>query len=68
MFKESLVYLKKIKIYKDLFLFEKSTVIDLQEKCVLEETRERNRVELVVHGEVVFTCDIKQLEFGQCFL
>ncbi|XP_073337448.1 UPF0728 protein C10orf53 homolog [Pagrus major] len=32
--------------------------------CVLEETRERNAVELVVNGEVVFSCDIKQLQFG----
>ncbi|XP_034538004.1 UPF0728 protein C10orf53 homolog [Notolabrus celidotus] len=33
-------------------------------QCVLEETREWNMVELVVHGEVAFRCDIKQLEFG----
>ncbi|XP_070697628.1 UPF0728 protein C10orf53 homolog [Pempheris klunzingeri] len=33
-------------------------------QCVLEETRERNKVELVVNGEVVFNCDVKQLEFG----
>ncbi|XP_028983366.1 UPF0728 protein C10orf53 homolog [Betta splendens] len=33
-------------------------------QCVLEETREWNTVELVVSGEVVFTCDVKQLEFG----
>ena len=33
-------------------------------QCVLEETRERNVVELVVSGEVVFSCDIKQLQFG----
>ncbi|XP_006783897.1 UPF0728 protein C10orf53 homolog [Neolamprologus brichardi] len=32
--------------------------------CVLEETREWNIVELVVSGEVVFTCNIKNLEFG----
>lgn len=33
--------------------------------CVLEETRTRNLVELVVNGEVVFSCDVKQLEFGE---
>ncbi|XP_042357552.1 UPF0728 protein C10orf53 homolog [Plectropomus leopardus] len=33
-------------------------------QCVLEETREWNMVELVVNGEVVFNCHIKQLEFG----
>ncbi|XP_036980727.1 UPF0728 protein C10orf53 homolog isoform X2 [Acanthopagrus latus] len=33
-------------------------------QCVLEETRERNVVELVVSGEVVFSCHIKQLQFG----
>lgn len=33
--------------------------------CVLEETREWNIVELVVSGEVVFTCNIKDLEFGK---
>ncbi|XP_036980726.1 UPF0728 protein C10orf53 homolog isoform X1 [Acanthopagrus latus] len=32
-------------------------------QCVLEETRERNVVELVVSGEVVFSCHIKQLQF-----
>ncbi|KAM3862812.1 UPF0728 protein C10orf53 homolog [Diretmus argenteus] len=33
-------------------------------QCVLEETHEWNIVELVVNGESVFTCNIKQLEFG----
>ncbi|XP_053189298.1 UPF0728 protein C10orf53 homolog [Scomber japonicus] len=33
-------------------------------QCVWEETRQRNMVELVVNGETVFTCNIKQLEFG----
>ncbi|TKS85671.1 UPF0728 protein C10orf53 -like protein [Collichthys lucidus] len=33
-------------------------------RCVMEETREWNMVELVVNGEVVFSCDIKQLQFG----
>lgn len=33
--------------------------------CVLEETCEWNIVELVVSGEVVFTCNIKDLEFGK---
>ncbi|XP_076600110.1 UPF0728 protein C10orf53 homolog [Chaetodon auriga] len=33
-------------------------------QCVMEETREWNMVELVVNGEVVFSCDIKQLQFG----
>lgn len=34
-------------------------------QCVLEETREWNMVELVVNGELVFSCHIKQLEFGE---
>lgn len=34
-------------------------------QCVLEETSEWNMVELVVSGQVVFTCDVKQLEFGE---
>ncbi|KAM4607159.1 UPF0728 protein C10orf53 homolog [Polymixia lowei] len=33
-------------------------------QCVLEETGDWNTVELVVNGERVFTCSIKQLEFG----
>ncbi|XP_042288715.1 UPF0728 protein C10orf53 homolog isoform X2 [Thunnus maccoyii] len=33
-------------------------------QCVLEETREWNMVELVVNGETIFICDIRQLEFG----
>ncbi|KAG7216324.1 hypothetical protein INR49_021728 [Caranx melampygus] len=33
-------------------------------ECVLEETLEWNMVELVINGELVFTCHIKQLEFG----
>ncbi|KAK5854062.1 hypothetical protein PBY51_015164 [Eleginops maclovinus] len=33
-------------------------------QCVLEDTREWNTVELVVNGEVVFSCNTKQLEFG----
>lgn len=34
-------------------------------QCVLEETRERNTVELVVNGVIVFTCRVKQLQFGE---
>lgn len=34
-------------------------------RYVLEETSTRNRVELVVNGMVVFSCDIKQLQFGE---
>lgn len=34
-------------------------------QCVLEETREWNMVELVVSGELVFRCHVKQLEFGE---
>lgn len=37
-------------------------------QCVLEETHEWNKVELVVNGELVFRCDIKQLQFGECML
>nr|XP_046258400.1 UPF0728 protein C10orf53 homolog [Scatophagus argus] len=33
-------------------------------QCVMEETREWNMVELVVNGEIVFSCNIKQLQFG----
>lgn len=33
-------------------------------RCVLEETRERNTVELVVNGVIVFTYHTKQLQFG----
>ncbi|KAM6997387.1 UPF0728 protein C10orf53 homolog [Tautogolabrus adspersus] len=33
-------------------------------QCVMEETREWNTVELVVNGELVFSCDTKQLMFG----
>ncbi|XP_076016574.1 UPF0728 protein C10orf53 homolog [Genypterus blacodes] len=33
-------------------------------QCVLEETLEWNEVELLVHGQVVFKCCIKELEFG----
>ncbi|XP_071764260.1 UPF0728 protein C10orf53 homolog [Centroberyx gerrardi] len=33
-------------------------------QCVLEETSDWNIVELVVNEESVYTCDIKQLEFG----
>ncbi|XP_031728628.1 UPF0728 protein C10orf53 homolog [Anarrhichthys ocellatus] len=33
-------------------------------QCVLENTREWNMVELVVNGEIVFSCNVKQLEFG----
>ncbi|XP_047459675.1 UPF0728 protein C10orf53 homolog [Mugil cephalus] len=33
-------------------------------RCVLEETPEWNTVEVIVSGETVFSCDIKQLEFG----
>ncbi|XP_029306239.1 UPF0728 protein C10orf53 homolog [Cottoperca gobio] len=33
-------------------------------QCVLEDSREWNMVELVVSGEVVFSCNIKQLVFG----
>lgn len=34
-------------------------------QCTLEEAREWNVVELVVNGELVFRCHIKQLEFGE---
>jgi len=34
-------------------------------QCVLEETQDWNVVELVVSGEVVFSCHIKKLEFGE---
>lgn len=37
-------------------------------QCVLEETSARRRVELVVNGMVVFTCDVKQLHFGETLL
>ncbi|XP_026209603.1 UPF0728 protein C10orf53 homolog [Anabas testudineus] len=33
-------------------------------RCVLEETSDWNLVELVVSGELVFRCHIKQLHFG----
>ncbi|KAF3708201.1 UPF0728 protein C10orf53 -like protein [Channa argus] len=33
-------------------------------KCMLEESPVWNMVELVVNGELVFSCLIKQLEFG----
>ncbi|XP_035519975.1 UPF0728 protein C10orf53 homolog [Morone saxatilis] len=33
-------------------------------QCVLEETHEWNMVELVVNGQVIFSCYMKQLEFG----
>ncbi|XP_072246468.1 UPF0728 protein C10orf53 homolog [Leuresthes tenuis] len=33
-------------------------------QCVLEETQDWNVVELVVSGEIVFSCHIKKLEFG----
>ncbi|XP_037637623.1 UPF0728 protein C10orf53 homolog [Sebastes umbrosus] len=33
-------------------------------QCILAETLEWNVVELVVNGELVFSCDVKQLEFG----
>ncbi|KAJ0067145.1 hypothetical protein NL108_012828 [Boleophthalmus pectinirostris] len=32
--------------------------------CALKETRERNRVELLFRGRIVFSCDITSLEFG----
>ncbi|XP_026997736.2 UPF0728 protein C10orf53 homolog isoform X2 [Tachysurus fulvidraco] len=32
--------------------------------CVLEETPDWNQVEVVVHGERVYKCDINKLEFG----
>ncbi|KAK3554305.1 hypothetical protein QTP70_020170 [Hemibagrus guttatus] len=32
--------------------------------CVLEEAPDWNQVELVVHGESVYKCDINSLEFG----
>lgn len=35
-------------------------------RCVLEETHEWNTVELVVNGMIVFSCCIKQLQFGEC--
>nr|XP_020458732.1 UPF0728 protein C10orf53 homolog [Monopterus albus] len=33
-------------------------------QVILEEIREWNMVELVVNGQLVFRCHIKQLEFG----
>ncbi|XP_061601820.1 UPF0728 protein C10orf53 homolog [Cololabis saira] len=33
-------------------------------RCVLEEVPDWNMVKLVISGELVFTCNIKQLEFG----
>ncbi|KAJ0004762.1 hypothetical protein NQD34_010976 [Periophthalmus magnuspinnatus] len=33
-------------------------------RCALTETREWNRVELMVHGRIVFSCDIRSLEYG----
>ncbi|XP_054455734.1 UPF0728 protein C10orf53 homolog [Anoplopoma fimbria] len=33
-------------------------------QCVLENTRDWSTVELVVNGEMVFSCNVKQLEFG----
>ncbi|XP_034007701.1 UPF0728 protein C10orf53 homolog [Trematomus bernacchii] len=35
-----------------------------EHQCVLEETWEWNMVKLVVNGQVVFSCNTKQLEFG----
>lgn len=35
-------------------------------RCILEATHEWNTVELVVNGLVVFSCCIKQLQFGEC--
>ncbi|KAG7334035.1 hypothetical protein KOW79_002442 [Hemibagrus wyckioides] len=32
--------------------------------CVLEEAPDWNQVEMVVHGESVYKCDINKLEFG----
>lgn len=37
-------------------------------RCVLEETSDWNLVELVVSGELVFRCHIKQLHFGEFFI
>ncbi|XP_046886047.1 UPF0728 protein C10orf53 homolog isoform X1 [Hypomesus transpacificus] len=33
-------------------------------QCVLQPTCDWNMVELVINGECVYTCNIKQLEFG----
>uniref|UniRef100_A0A673CQ17 Uncharacterized protein n=1 Tax=Sphaeramia orbicularis TaxID=375764 RepID=A0A673CQ17_9TELE len=33
-------------------------------RCVLEESHERDQVDLLVNGQVVYTCDIRTLEFG----
>ncbi|XP_045927186.1 UPF0728 protein C10orf53 homolog isoform X1 [Micropterus dolomieu] len=33
-------------------------------QSVLEETSDWNMVELAVNGEIVFSCNIKQLQFG----
>ncbi|XP_063819525.1 UPF0728 protein C10orf53 homolog [Pseudophryne corroboree] len=33
-------------------------------RVVLEEISDRDSVELIVNGETVFTCNIKELDFG----
>ncbi|KAG5831157.1 UPF0728 protein C10orf53 homolog [Anguilla rostrata] len=33
-------------------------------RCVLEKIQDWNKVELVVNGECVFACNIRDLEFG----
>lgn len=47
-----------------------STIAALQEnghRCVLEKTLDWNKVELVVNGECVYVCNVKDLEFGKVF-
>uniref|UniRef100_A0A8C6UWY7 Uncharacterized protein n=1 Tax=Neogobius melanostomus TaxID=47308 RepID=A0A8C6UWY7_9GOBI len=33
-------------------------------QCVLTETPDWNRVELLVRGRIIFSCDIRHLQFG----
>uniref|UniRef100_A0A4W5RLA1 Chromosome 10 open reading frame 53 n=1 Tax=Hucho hucho TaxID=62062 RepID=A0A4W5RLA1_9TELE len=37
-------------------------------QSVLEKMSDWNKVELVVNGECVYTCNIKQLEFGELIM
>ncbi|XP_056465770.1 UPF0728 protein C10orf53 homolog [Gadus macrocephalus] len=41
-----------------------SSLLARGHRCVLEESRDWNTVEIVVHGECVFTCGVKDLQFG----
>ncbi|CAL8256155.1 unnamed protein product [Lota lota] len=41
-----------------------SSLVAHGHRCVREESREWNTVELVVNGERVFTCCVKNLQFG----